>query len=725
MDEKRLKSLSDIKIPDAGSDARQKALALAMEEYDGEFDHKIAGAEEKNKNNSTATKGTDDGERPISTINWIKGFITMKAPMNARFPIAATLTGLLVLPLGWVLYQNTALTPITFGARTNVETAVVEQPNPISVTDSGPVTNPAPVSTPVAEQELVFGNDARQERSDENISSLASEAIAPPQNIVQQDLGVNRAQMQEKVADGFAAPASISPLPVGGLIAPAPPVDQFSDADRARLQQIQTNNDRFAAFEEGAIKSVAEEPVSTFSIDVDTASYAYIRRALNEGRLPDPQAVRIEEMVNYFSYDYATPQNLDNPFAPQMEITPSPWNVANQLLRIGIEGYVPPASERQPVNLVFLIDTSGSMSSPDKLPLLQKAFALAVNQLNENDQVSIVTYAGAAGMVLAPTPASDKATILAALNNLHPGGSTAGAAGIELAYALAEQASVEGSVNRVLLATDGDFNVGISSETELKRFIETKRQSGTFLSVLGFGTGNLNDALMQTLAQNGNGSAYYIDSFSEAQKVMVEEIGSTLTTIAKDVKIQIEFNPALIAQYRLIGYETRALNREDFNNDKVDAGEIGAGHSVTALYELTPVGAENSLIDPLRYGETVVLDGGEVGVSASNTGVSNPNEIGFFKLRYKEPDGDVSKLIEVPITRDMVQQNMADASIDTRFAIAVAAFGQKLRGSVYGGDMSYADIKTLAAGARGDDQFGYRAEFIRLIDLAAAISGDK
>ncbi len=708
MDEKRLKSLGDIKIPDAGSDARQKALALAMQEYDQEF----AGLEEKNRNISTATKGNAFGERPISTIKWIKGLITMNVPMNARFPIAATLTGLLILPLGLVLYQNTALTPVATIRGASAEISVP----------------PTPIPSPSTDGELELSDDVGQVRQERDVRVQSNEPVQELESDVSVAAEVaSEARLVEKVAvDGFAAPAPSAEQTIGGIVgvSQAPrrqaPLSFVTEAEK-NLSTV--NNDRFASFEEGAIKSVAQEPVSTFSIDVDTASYAYIRRALNEGRLPDPQAVRIEEMVNYFSYDYASPQNLDNPFAPQMEITPSPWNVANQLLRIGIKGYVPPASERQPVNLVFLIDTSGSMSSPDKLPLLQKAFALAVNQLDENDQVSIVTYAGAAGMVLAPTPASDKATILAALNNLHPGGSTAGAAGIELAYSLAEQASVEGSLNRVLLATDGDFNVGISSENELKRFIETKRQSGTFLSVLGFGTGNLNDALMQTLAQNGNGSAYYIDSFSEAQKVMVEEIGSTLTTIAKDVKIQIEFNPELVAQYRLIGYETRALNREDFNNDKVDAGEIGAGHSVTAIYELTPVGANNPLIDPLRYGETVVLDGGEVGVSASNPSAGNPDEIGFFKLRYKAPDGDVSKLIEVPITTDMVQQNMADASTDTRFAIAVAAFGQKLRGSVYGGDMSFADIKALATSARGDDEFGYRAEFIRLIDLASAING--
>jgi len=738
MDEKRLKSLKNLKIPKVEESAREQALQMAMQELDREFDREFdsefaresVGKNNKNIKTSKATKGIGGQGRPISIINWIKGFVPMNVSANARFPIAATITGLLVLPLGLVLYQNTALTPLnpTEAASSALDTSTqLKQDLPVESEIS-----PAPLT----DGEVGNSSQALSQARREVVSEVAAEVFARVQSseslvddraaISPDNLAPNMAPnaASNTVAPNVEAPnvEEMETGALGRLIQPAP-YPQSAVAQDALMQQGfgeagLANNDKFAQFDESAIKLVSDEPVSTFSIDVDTVSYAYIRRALREGRLPDPASVRIEEMINYFSYAYEAPKSVENAFAPQMEIVPSPWNNANQLLRIGIEGYVPPANERAPVNLVFLIDSSGSMDASDKLPLLKRALALALDQLNENDQVSIVTYAGAAGMVLAPTSASDKVTILAALNNLYPGGSTAGAAGIELAYDLAEQASVEGSINRVLLATDGDFNVGISTEEELKRFIEIKRQSGTFLSVLGFGTGNLNDALMQTLAQNGNGSAYYIDSFSEARKVLGEEIGATLTTIAKDVKIQVEFNPAFVSQYRLIGYETRALAREDFNNDKVDAGEIGAGSSVTALYELTPVGAQNPLIDPLRYGETVAMDGGQVDVAPVSA-----NEIGFFRLRYKAPDGDVSKLLETAITPDMVKEQMSEASIDTRFAVAVAAFGQKLRRSSYQGNMTYAQIRQLALEARGEDKNGYRAEFLQLVDLAAAISG--
>lgn len=699
MDEKRLKSLKELKAPAVSDQARQRAMDLAMEEYDREFGNEThmqtsgetggeafkaggrsfaaSGLSRGEKNNFEADKGNAAGKRPMSIVNRIKGYVSMDAPSNVRFPIAATLTGLLVLPLGLVLYQNSALTPVN--SRVGQEMQVSPAPGP---------------ATPVLQEEQKLA-----------VQDEISEAPEMRRGTAGDGAVMSTGQESAPAAIGrFAVPDS--PLPM-------------VQADAVR--QGQPGNDRFASFEENAIKSVISDPVSTFSIDVDTASYAYVRRALNEGRLPDPDAVRIEEMINYFSYGYEEPQDRQNPFATQIEITPSPWNASSQLMRVGIKGYVPPPDQRQPVNLVFLIDSSGSMASPDKLPLLKRAFVLAVNQLDENDRVSIVTYAGQAGVVLEPTPASDRARILAALENLHPAGSTAGAAGIKMAYSLAEQARQEGSLNRVLLATDGDFNVGMSSSEELKRFIEEKRRSGIFLSVLGFGTGNLNDALMQTLAQNGNGNAYYIDSFSEARKVLVQEIGSTIVTIARDVKIQIEFNPALVARYRLIGYESRALERQDFNNDRVDAGEAGAGQSVTAIYELVPVGAQDPLIDPLRYGKRVTPNMGEEAAMAGE----RADEIGFFRLRYKGPEGGVSRLVEMPITTDMVRKDMNEASIDTRFAIAVAAFGQKLRGSVYGGDMSYGQIRQLALQARGRDEFGYRAELIRLVDLAMAISGQE
>jgi Ca-activated chloride channel family protein len=478
------------------------------------------------------------------------------------------------------------------------------------------------------------------------------------------------------------------------------------------------SGDEFTSFDEQRLKVVADEPVSTFSIDVDTASYSYVRRMIEDGYLPEPDAVRIEEMLNYFPYDYAPADSAEVPFKPSMAVYPTPWNPKTQLLHIGIKGYVPAVTEDKPSNLVFLIDTSGSMDEPDKLPLLKRAFALLVDQLSANDTVSIVVYAGSAGVVLEPTVATEKAKILDALDNLAAGGSTAGAEGIELAYRLAEQAKVEGGTNRVILATDGDFNVGIDNPDDLENFIKEKRDGGVTLSVLGFGQGNLGDDTMQALAQNGNGNAAYISNFREAQKVLVEEGGSTLEMIAKDVKIQIEFNPAVVAEYRLIGYETRALNREDFNNDAVDAGDIGAGHTVTAIYEITPAGSGAELVDPLRYGAEQGAD--PAAVATTNA----PTEIAFLKMRYKLPESDVSQLIEQPVTPEVVYGDIGEVSDDMRFAAAVAAFGQKLKGSDYGNAMSWSQIADLARSGKGEDESGYRAEFIQLIKTTSLLQPD-
>lgn len=465
--------------------------------------------------------------------------------------------------------------------------------------------------------------------------------------------------------------------------------------------------DKFSEIERNPQKLVATDPVSTFSVDVDTASYAFTRAALNRGELPQKNAVRVEEMVNYFNYDYAAPTDPSQPFATHMSIMPTPWNAETKLLSIGIKGFELPQTEAPHANLVFLIDTSGSMNEANKLPLLQNSFKLLLSSLQPDDTVSIVVYAGSAGTVLEPTKVADKNKILAALNNLNAGGSTAGAEGIRQAYQLAESQLVEGGVNRVILATDGDFNVGIANPEELKSYVERKRETGVTLSVLGFGQRNYNDELMQTLAQNGNGNAAYIDTLSEARKVLVEEAGSTLFTIAKDVKLQMEFNPALVSEYRLIGYETRILNREDFNNDKVDAGDIGAGHTVTALYELTPVGSPAKLVDELRYNaETSKAVSGSV------------NEYGFLKIRYKLPDRDTSELVSAPVAKSLEVSNIADASADARFATSVAAFGQLLAGGRYTGDYSYDDVVALAQSAKGSDEFGYRSEFINLVRLA-------
>lgn len=484
-----------------------------------------------------------------------------------------------------------------------------------------------------------------------------------------------------------------------GAIASPAPVDKA-----APLPQPDT--EAFPEADQNPLKITTQDPVSTFSIDVDTASYAVVRSSIMAGHLPPRAAVRIEEMINYFPYDYPSPKAGEAPFQPTVTVIPTPWNEGTELVHIAIQGRAAATQNRPPLNLVFLIDTSGSMNEANKLPLLKQSLALMLPRLNEDDQVSIVTYAGSAGQVLAPTAASERETILAALDDLRAGGSTAGQAGLQQAYSVAETMAQDGEVTRVILATDGDFNVGLSDPKALRDYIADKRDSGTYLSVMGFGRGNLDDATMQALAQNGNGQASYIDTLSEAQKVLVDQFSGALFPIANDVKIQVEFNPAQVSEYRLIGYETRALKREDFNNDKVDAGDIGAGHSLTAIYEITPTGSSAQLTDPLRYGTTVP------------EGVAKPSrELGFLKLRYKEPGTTTSRLIETPILPGMGQ-----ATQDTRFATAIAGFGQLLQGGDYIGGWEIEDAIALASSSRGTDAFGYRAEAIRLMRLADSLS---
>ena len=478
---------------------------------------------------------------------------------------------LLLLPLGYQLYTSTAITPIGVPPVQQPVTVQEEAPvtladearqrdqdtTTVTVTTNGAAVQNAPSATVTLDTTPKPATAPMQESGGAAMS--AQKTVAP---------GLGRAAAEteapsDALASGTFAPESM-PMP-----APAEPMVGMPNAT-----PTEPSGDVFTPFKESPVKIVKAEPVSTFSIDVDTASYAYMRQALTDGWLPEPDAVRIEEMINYFNYDYPAPDTAETPFKATMQIYPTPWNPKTQLLQIGIKGYVPPVTEDKASNLVFLLDTSGSMEDADKLPLLKRAFGLLVNQLGANDTVSIVAYAGSAGVVLEPTKATDKAKIMTALENLSAGGSTAGAEGIELAYRLAEQNKVDGGINRVILATDGDFNVGIDDPEDLKTFIKAKRDEGVFLSVLGFGQGNYGDDTMQALAQNGNGNASYIDSFKEAQKVLVQEMGGTLETIAKDVKIQVEFNPAAVAEYRLVGYETRALNREDFNNDKVATAPI-------------------------------------------------------------------------------------------------------------------------------------------------------
>ncbi len=489
----------------------------------------------------------------------------------------------------------------------------------------------------------------------------------------------------------------------GGVAASPPPPPMSMPQPEVR--------DKFPDAKPNPVKMVSEEPVSTFSADVDTASYSVVRKFLNDGALPPGDAVRIEEMVNYFDYSYPLPDNRAQPFRPTVQVYETPWNPDTQIVHIGIKGFDIQRNERPAANLVFLLDVSGSMDEPNKLPLVMNAMRMLVNEMSERDRVSIVVYAGAAGMVLEPTSGADKGKILAALDQLSAGGSTAGAEGIRQAYQLARSSFIKNGVNRVVLATDGDFNVGITDPNQLEDFVSREKESGVTLSVLGFGSGNYNDALMQKLAQKGNGNAAYIDTINEARKVLVEQVGGTLFTIAKDVKYQIEFNPQRVSEYRLIGYETRLLNREDFNNDKVDAGDIGAGHAVTALYEIVPVGSNGHLMDPLRYSAKT-----PVTTPANSTG-----EIAFLRMRYKLPNEDKSRLIERPVTNSDVIDDVRGASDDLRFAAAVAGFGQLLRNDPYMKNYGYAQVAELASGAKGKDPFGYRAEFVQMVRLAQSL----
>jgi len=473
------------------------------------------------------------------------------------------------------------------------------------------------------------------------------------------------------------------------------------------------DRENYEHVDDNPVKLAAQHPVSTFSIDVDTGAYSNVRRFLNAGSLPPADAVRVEELINYFSYDYPVPEGTARPFSVTTEVATTPWNADKLLMQIGIKGYEVSDDDRPAANLVFLIDVSGSMNSTDKLPLLKSALKMLTRQLRAGDRVSMVVYAGSSGVVLEPTSGDRQVEILRALDRLSAGGSTNGASGIRLAYQMAEQGFIENGINRVILATDGDFNVGTVSFDTLIDLVERQRKTGISLTTLGFGTGNYNDHLMEQLADSGNGNYAYVDTLNESRKVLVDELGSTLQTIAKDVKIQVEFNPDVVAEYRLIGYENRMLRREDFNNDKIDAGEIGAGHTVTALYELTLTGSSARLIDPLRYAAS-----SPEGATGKNTG---DGEIAFVRLRYKAPDGDISKLIEQPVLRGDVH-DIRDASGELRFAASVAAFGQLLKGGDYLGAYDLAQVTELATGARGADLHGYRSGFLSLVRLADSVA---
>lgn len=497
--------------------------------------------------------------------------------------------------------------------------------------------------------------------------------------------------------------AAKAPAVAGGNFAAMPPI-----ADH--LTRAPESGDKFEAGKTEGVKVVASDPLSTFSADVDTAAYAFVRSSLRMGVLPPPEAVRIEEIVNYFDYGVKGPSDRAVPFASDVSLADHPFAAGHKLMRVSIKGYELPAGERPSARLTFLIDTSGSMNGPDRLPLVIASLKLLLDSLTPDSTVAIVTYAGSSAVALEPTKASDKARIAAVLDGLMAGGSTAGANGIATAYALAEKVYDKAATNRVILATDGDFNVGVADKDQLTRMIEEKRKSGIFLSILGVGRGNYNDALMQRLAQNGNGQAAYIDTLAEARKVLVKDAGGTLHTIASDVKFQVEFNPARIAEYRLVGYETRVMAAADFNDDRKDAGEIGAGHEVTAFYDLTPVGAATA-VDPLRYGQA----------SATKPAAAGDGELAFVKMRYKRPGESTSQLTTRAVTHADDRGPLDKAGEADRFAAAAMIFAETLKTRPADAKARLAEARRLAAGAKGGDPDGYRAEFIQLIDIASGL----
>ncbi|MER8462364.1 VWA domain-containing protein [Mesorhizobium sp. M1396] len=702
VDDNELKRLRDIAAPAPGERAKARAFEAALRAYDQE-------------NISAVTQGSVGGLRLTERAQKLWSEI-----MQKKLIATPALAGLVALPIaGYATFHMLREQPPKFGGDEKISETLADKPATVKPMTAEPKPN-------ISELEKDKKADADVESRD------ATDALVAPASPPKSESTVAGGATQQN-ALGRGVPAE--PAPAGELAldgttnAPnAARVDRMQSAESKLMVQQQPatmpadhlapqeeNRDRVEDFKTNPVHAALEDPVSTFSIDVDTASYSFVRGSLKQGTLPQADTVRVEEMINYFPYDWKGPDSASTPFNSTVSVIPTPWNTHTRLMHVAIKGFDVKPAEQPKANLVFLIDVSGSMDEPNKLPLLKSAFRLLVSKLKADDTISIVTYAGDAGTVLEPTKASEKDKILSAIDNLRPGGSTAGEAGIKEAYRLAQKSFVKDGVNRVMLATDGDFNVGQSDDDDLKRLIESERKTGVFLSVFGFGRGNLNDQMMQTIAQNGNGTAAYIDTLAEAEKVLVEDASSTLFTIAKDVKIQVEFNPNKVSEYRLIGYETRALNREDFNNDRVDAGDIGSGHSVTAIYEITPKGGGGEQIDPLRYGQA----------SVNNGGVANADEYAFVKIRYKLPNEDVSKLITTPVTSANEISSFDQASTDQRFSVAVAAFGQKLRDEDATAKFGYDKIMEIATAARGADPFGYRSEFLSLVRLASALGGNR
>lgn len=536
------------------------------------------------------------------------------------------------------------------------------------------------------------------------IALLATAAVLGQLSVACDSSQSGSAPLAEMNAQLQQQPLPASSPAATGLIQP-------KDSSQKNEVAEKSNREAYNRIEENPFLRVSNSPLSTFSIDVDAASYSNVRRFINDGKLPPKDAVRLEELINYFTYEYPQPKG-DRPFSVATEVSEAPWNPAHRLVHIGLQGKNISTENLPPSNLVFLVDVSGSMDEPNKLPLLKSAFRMLVNELREKDRVTIIVYAGAAGVVLPPTPGNQKDKILDALEKLQAGGSTAGGEGIQLAYKLAQENFLKSGNNRVILATDGDFNVGVSSDAELVRLIEQKREQGVFLTVLGVGTGNLQDSRMEQLANKGNGNYAYIDNQLEAKKVLVKEIGGTLLTIAKDVKIQVEFNPEKVQGYRLIGYENRLLRNEDFKDDKKDAGELGAGHSVTALYEIIPVGVKSDVklpdVDTLKYQQKAV----------EQTAYKS-DELMQVKLRYKAPNQATSQLLTYPLVDKGLK--LEKASTNFKFSAAVAEFGMVLRESQYKGDASFDEVLKLANQSQGVDLDGYRAEFIRLVTKSKSL----
>nr|WKN38258.1 von Willebrand factor type A domain-containing protein [Tunicatimonas sp. TK19036] len=550
------------------------------------------------------------------------------------------------------------------------------------------------------------------------IGYISQEIKVKQQSVIDVQMEADIQQLSEVVVTGYgiqkrsAKTAAVVRIRGTQSVASAPMMYEMADEEEVYYPPYdgempeEFNTEEYATIRENPFLAATRNPLSTFSIDVDAASYGNIRRFINQGEMPPTDAVRIEEMVNYFTYDYPQPTN-DVPFSMGTELAVCPWNPKHHLLQVGLQGKEIPTESLPASNLVFLIDVSGSMQDASKLPLLKKGFRMLTDQLRDDDRVAIVVYAGAAGVVLESTPGSDKAAIKAAIDRLEAGGSTAGGAGIQLAYDIAKKHFREDGNNRVILATDGDFNIGESSNSAMERMIEKKREDGIFLTVLGFGMGNYKDSKMELLADKGNGNYAYIDNIQEAKKVLVSEFGGTMFTIAKDVKFQIEFNPAKVQGYRLIGYENRALKSEDFNDDKKDAGELGSGHTVTALYEIIPAGVDAGdllkSVDNLKYQQ-----------QKTERTANRSDEWLTLKLRYKAPNSNTSQLIEQPLTNEVLP--LEQTSGNFRFAASVAGFGMLLRDSQYKGDLTYDTVAQLAREAQGKDEEGYRQEFIRLVE---------